>query len=168
MRSIVFTVCVFLSIQVWGQTSSDFQKEIDETVWKPFKAAFENLDGTALNQTYAEEVLRVTPEGIDTENLFKASNLQRFEQSKIDGISIALDFWFDSRFTNGSTSYEVGFYRITFTDKLGKESSSYGQFHIVLKKRNGKWEITQDWDTAIINGKAIDAEDFAKREPMKF
>lgn len=169
MRSTFVLIFVFCSVSTNAQiNATQIQKEIDKEVWKPFQKAFETLDGEALNATYAEEVLRVTPNGIDTENNFKAANLERFKQNMVDGVSIALDFWFDSRHTNATTSYEVGFYRISATDKVGSTSYSYGQFHIVLKKINGKWKITQDWDTTIINGDPIDETDFTNKNPLKF
>ena len=62
------------------------QAEIDQTVWKPFKDAFENLDGEALNAIYAEEVLRVSPEaGMDTSSLFKQANRSRFDANIANG-----------------------------------------------------------------------------------
>ncbi|MEM9076765.1 MAG: DUF4440 domain-containing protein [Bacteroidota bacterium] len=168
MKKLVCLSLLILGVQLQAQTVADFQNEINKTVWKPFQQAFESLDGEALNATYADEVLRVTPQGIDTQNSFKTANLKRFEQNKTDGVSIALDFWFDSRHTNGAASYEVGFYRIRFTDKSGKTNYNYGQFHIVIRKQKGEWKITQDWDTTIINGKTIDAEDFARNPILKF
>lgn len=151
-----------------AQTATDIQKEIDTQVWKPFQEAFQNLDSKALNNTYAKQVLRVTPAGIDTENTFKKGNLKRFAENKKDGIGILLDFWFDSRHTNSTTSYEVGFYRIAATNKAGETSYNYGQFHIVLEKIDGNWKITQDWDTTSINGVTISSEDFGKKKPIKF
>ncbi|WP_299767378.1 hypothetical protein [uncultured Dokdonia sp.] len=149
-------------------TTEAIQKEIDQTVWKPFQNAFETLDGDALNATYAAQVLRVTPQGIDTENAFKKGNAERFAANRKNGDTISLDFWFDSRKTNETTSYEVGFYRIGFTSKDGKTQYSYGQFHIVLEKIKGQWKITQDWDTATIAGKPITAKEFDKKEALRF
>lgn len=169
MRKLVLLCVLCLSYFGYAQVDVEqIQNEIDKTVWKPFQKAFETLDGEALNATYADKVLRVTPQGIDTENTFKSGNLERFKKNKADGISISLDFWFDSRHTNESTSYEVGFYRIGFTDKEGETSYSYGQFHIVLKKIERQWKITQDWDTANINGNPITAADFAKNSILRF
>jgi ketosteroid isomerase-like protein len=169
MRRSVLLCLLCLTYFGYGQEHIEqIQNEIDKTVWKPFQKAFETLDGEALNATYGDEVLRVTPQGIDTENAFKSANLKRFEQSREDGISITLDFWFDSRRTNETTSYEVGFYRIGFTAKEGETDYSYGQFHIVLKKMEGQWKIIQDWDTATINGNSITAADFAKKSILKF
>lgn len=163
----ICTLCFCFSGFAQNNTE-EIQQEIDAKVWKPFQNAFETLDGKALNAIYADKVIRVTPGGIDTKNEFKTKNLERFNRSKADGISIKLDFWFDSRHTNTNTSYEVGFYRIVFTDKDGKTNSSYGQFHIVLKKMDGQWKITQDWDTAKINGQPITEMDFAKHNAIKF
>ncbi|WP_143751894.1 nuclear transport factor 2 family protein [Maribacter sp. 4U21] len=146
----------------------NIQREIDTSVWRPFQKAFEALDGEALNRTYAKEVLRVTLNGIDTNNSFKSDNIKRFDKNREDGASITLDFWFDSRHTNETTSYEVGFYKIG-TTYTGKELSyNYGQFHIVIKKIDGHWKITQDWDTTHINGNNISQEDFQKQEFLKF
>ena len=169
MKNLLFSILLLYSFIGFSQENNKLlQKEIDQQVWKPFKAAFENIDGEALNATYAGQVIRVTPEGIDTKNDFKAANLKRFAQNKTNGIKITLDFWFDSRKTNATTSYEVGFYRIGFINTKNETSYSYGQFHIVLQKIKGEWKITQDWDTTTINGHTIDAKDFANQEPLQF
>lgn len=143
------------------------QNEIDKSLWRQFKQAFENLDAEALNQTYADNVLRITPNGIDTEDKFKLGNTAHFEALKSKNAHVSLDFWLDDRKTNETLSYEVGFYRITTTINTSI-SYNYGQFHIVLKKQNGKWLITQDWDTTSINGNEIGQADFEKNRPQKF
>ncbi len=165
----IFLLLILAMTPMTAQTDIEaIQKEIDQTVWKPFQNAFETLDGDALNATYADQVLRVTPQGIDTENAFKKGNAERFASNRKNGDTIHLDFWFDSRKTNETTSYEVGFYRIGFATKGGETQYSYGQFHIVLEKINGDWKITQDWDTAIIAGNPITSKDFDKKESIRF
>lgn len=146
----------------------EIHAEIDRTVWRAFKAAFEALDGESLNDVYAPDVLRVTPEGVDTQNSFKASNLERFKANKTRGDSIKLDFWLDSRRSNEDISYNVGFYRIQIQTPGEAAAIHYGQFHIVLKKINGQWKIAQDWDTTSIAGVPIDAAVFERRAPDNF
>ena len=167
MKKIIFFIVACQVSFAFSQNNIKAQQEIDTQVWKVFKKAFESLDAEALNDTYAAQVIRVTPQGIDTKNNFKGANLESFRASKDNGTKINLDFWFDSRHTNADTSYEVGFYRIRFSTDT-TESIVYGQFHIVLKKINGLWKITQDWDTTIINGKEITSKDFNKKKPLKF
>ena len=143
-------------------------KEIDKTVWKAFQDAFQTLDGQALNEVYADNVLRITTDGIDTQSAFKEANTTRFAQNIKNGDRIALDFWLDSRQTNKTTSYEVGFYRMTMTTSAGETNTFYGQFHILLKKINGRWKIAQDWDTSSIGGQPITAADFERKVPDQF
>ena len=169
MKKYVFLSVLVFTLSMRAQnTIEDIQKEIDNTVWKPFQKAFQPLDGDALNALSATDVLRVTPNGIDTQNSFKATNAERFSANRKNGESIGLDWWWDDRKTTEDTSYEVGFYRIAFTTAQGKTQYSYGQFHIVLKKIAGHWKITQDWDTAVIAGKKIDSALFEQKPSLKF
>ena len=167
MRKYIFLVVLFSITVVQAQDIGLVQKEIDQNLWKPFKEAFEKLDAEKLNSLYAEEVLRVTPNGIDTENNFRNGNVERLNGHKMSNTSLQLDFWFDSRHTNETTSYEVGFYRMRLT-KAEHVNTIYGQFHIVLKKIEGTWKIAQDWDTDKINGKVISKQDFEKQKPIRF
>jgi ketosteroid isomerase-like protein len=143
-------------------------KEIDKTVWKAFQDAFQALDGKALNNVYADNVLRITSDDIDTQSAFKEANVTRFAENIKNSDRIALDFWLDSRQTNETTSYDVGFYRVAMTTSAGATNTFYGQFHIVLKNIDGSWKIVQDWDTSSIGGKPITAEDFARKVPDQF
>ncbi|MCC1483657.1 nuclear transport factor 2 family protein [Winogradskyella immobilis] len=168
MKALYLFLMLIFGATINAQSNAkSIQNEIDKTVWKPFQNAFETLDASALNAIYADKTLRVTPQGIDTEEAYKLGNIERFKASKTNKVSIKLDFWFDSRFTNKTTSYEVGFYRIRATVN-GSVNDSYGQFHIVLKKINGQWKITQDWDTTTINGHALNKDDFETHAPLKF
>lgn len=135
--------------------------EIDETVWRPYKAAFEKRDGGALNALYGDGVIRVTPAGIDTRDEFKRNNMT----ARQPGITVKLDFWLESRHTNESTSYEVGMFRITRYADNQLAEYNYGQFHIVMHKTDGAWKIIQDWDTPVVLGHRLNAEDFEKRAP---
>ncbi len=163
MTLILFWVLLFSSpfAIAYADVSTE-QKVIDVTVWKTFRNAFEQLDGDALNSVYADSVLRVTPEGLDTENQFKVFNKTRFDENIANDDRVALDFWFDSRRTSSTTSYDVGFYRVMINSKSGS-STFYGQFHIVLRKIDGDWKIVQDWDTDSIGGRKLTAEDFDGR-----
>ncbi|GAB5526644.1 MAG: hypothetical protein Roseis2KO_45160 [Roseivirga sp.] len=156
-----------VSLSTLAQSRDFRQVAIDQQVWKPFHAAFEARDAEALNALYAHEVLRVTPAGVDTQSLFKQQNIESYGQANANGTETSLDFWFDSRQTTDDTSYEVGFFKIT-SQTNGVSSTFYGQFHIVIKKIDSVWKITQDWDSPNINGRAITAEDFKRKPALKF
>lgn len=159
-------MCCVVLVQA-AETEENTQREIDRTLWQPFQCAFESMDGKALNKLYGKRVVRVTPNGIDTKNVFKSFNETRFDAGKARGDQVSLDFWLDSRATNQDASYEVGFFRLGSTDRAGATEYYYGQFHILLRKQRGRWNIVQDWDTNTIAGRAIGAEDFARGSPME-
>ena len=56
--------------------------------------------------------------------------------------------------------YEVGFYRVIYEEEGKEDRTSYGRFHVVLKKIDGHWKIAQDWDSNSFNGRPIGEEDF--------
>jgi ketosteroid isomerase-like protein len=173
MRIRILHFTVFLGLSCFGtllradEAIERAQREIDRGVWQPFQCAFEAMDGNALNELYAEQVLRVTPEGIDTRGSFKSYNETRFADSQRKGDHIALDFWLDSRATDGATSYDVGFFRLGTRSSTGIIKYYYGQFHIVLQKQPNGWKIIQDWDTQTIAGRPITAADFARGSAIK-
>ena len=167
MKFLSSILIIFISLSMKAQTNIEvLQNEIDKTVWIQFKTAFETINSDALNSIYADDVLRVTPDGIDTQNTFKLKNAERFKMLQQKSAKIKLDFWFENRQTNSETSYEVGYFRMRTT--LNKKTSVYyGQFHIVLKKINGNWKITQDWDTNSINGQTIGQDEFERKGQNK-
>lgn len=169
MKSLLVMLCLLfcINLSALAQSRDYRQVAIDHQVWKPFHAAFEARDAKALNALYADEVLRVTPAGVDTQSLFKQQNIKSYENSKANGTKTSLDFWFESRQTTDDTSYEVGIFKIT-SETNGTSSTFYGQFHIVIKQIDGVWKITQDWDSPNINGRAITAEDFERKSPIQF
>ena len=168
MKNICLFFFLIVSVKMVAQTDVlTLQNEIDKTVWKPFQKAFEALDGEALNSLYAENVLRVISDKIDTKGDFKIKNIENFLAAKKNNVSIKLDFWLDSRSTNEDISYEIGFFRINRTTD-GNSNVYYGQFHIVLQKINGEWKITQDWDASTVNGKKIGKDDFERKEALRF
>lgn len=166
---VVACVVAALPIELRADTAADAAHAvIDREVWAVFHRAFETLDAERLNDLYADDALRATPEGLDTQGAFMGRNLERFAASRARGERVALDFWIDSRRTDATTSYEVGFYRVRITAVNGAELTTYGQFHIVLKRRDGQWKIVQDWDTTTIGGRPITSADFDRREPLSF
>ncbi len=166
---IVLYTTIILSFSTDADTTAEthWQQQIDEQVWAPFVKAYETFDGPAFNALYADKVLRVTPDGIDTEGRFKADNLTRFAHRKNSNLTTELDFWFEHRQTIADTSYEVGYFRIRSTND-SDTNTFYGQFHIVVEKITGKWLITQDWDSDFVRGAKVSATDFDAQPPLVF
>ena len=161
MKSIIYSFFTFLSITLLAQNPQD---EIDEQIWRPFTRAWEANDGEAFNAIHSEDVWRINPGRLLVGDEYKRRNLERMQGQESQSI---IEFTFDTRTANGDNAYEVGYYRITRSS--GSEPAYYvGRFHVAMRKINGTWKITQDWDTGEINGVQITPESLSQREFIHF
>lgn len=143
------------------------EKEVNDQVWKPFKLAYEARDWRAFNELHTEDVLRVSQWGGIKEGAAYKDGIKQSYQ-KHSNRKKTIDFWFEQRIYSESLGYEVGYYR-AISEEPGKEPTvSYAQFHVVLRKANGLWKIAQDWDSAVINGVKLTAQDFGKGTVLVF
>ncbi|OJJ21276.1 hypothetical protein BKI52_11985 [marine bacterium AO1-C] len=159
-------VLLFSFTNVWAQrmkTTPEVVKQIDEQVWKPFIKAYATQNGALYNSVHTKDVLRVSPGGIRFGKEFHDQNLKRFASGKKRGFAPVFEFKFISRQAKGDIAYEVGLYKGTFkTDKGTRQW--YGQFHVVLKKINGRWKIAQDQDMNNLGGQRVDEAYYQKTE----
>jgi ketosteroid isomerase-like protein len=163
MRSIFLTFILCFNLTCFAQ---DFQKEINDQVWKPFISTFSKLDAKGFLAVHSKDVVRSAR---DAKQIFTWS--EYFEQQDktnkkmlADGMSMTLDLHFTERIATADKAIDVGIYKTTVTDKTGKSQSYFGRFHVVLRKENGVWKILVDTDSS--EGDTIDAEDFNAAKPM--
>ncbi|MEE3999926.1 nuclear transport factor 2 family protein [Tenacibaculum sp. FZY0031] len=156
----VYTILIFLvSVTLsFSQHKQEIEKEVNEQIWKPFKKSFETRDWKSFNRLHSDEVLRVNKYGIRTGAEYKNSIEVSYQKPTTKKRQI--DFCFNQRTYKENTGYEVGYYRVIYTEKDKESRIVYGRFHVVLNKKNGTWLIAQDWDTDTMNGKLITKEDF--------
>lgn len=167
MKSIYAIIVLFTFFNVFQNESDKVTihnkniEEINEQLWKPFKKSLENRDWKTFNDLHTDNVIRVNKYGIRIGKDYKNSVKSSYQKPSTN--KRTFDLWFEQRFYEGNTGYEVGYYKIT-TFKEGKAPQSiYRRFHVVLQKKNSKWLIHQDWDTDEINGVKISKEDFDKK-----
>jgi len=166
----VSLVCLFNFTTVWGQrmkTSPEVIKEIDEQVWKPFIKAYAIQDGALYNSVHTNDALRVSSGGIQVGKEFRDRNLKHFAAGKKRGFAPIFEFKFISRQATGDLAYEVGLYKGAFKTEQGIRYW-YGQFHVVLKKINGRWKIAQDQDMNDLGGQRIDEAYYQKTKGVVF
>lgn len=166
MKKSLFIICVFSFLVLEGiaqKTEIQLQSEIDSLVWIPFVTAFSNLDVETYNSLHTEDVLRAGSWSIRRGEEYRESNRSSFAKNKASNKPRSLELKFDMRKTLADISYETGFYKSTYIPTNEKEPrSSYGYFHVVIKKVKGRWLIAQDWDDHQFNGIPIDETHFQK------
>jgi ketosteroid isomerase-like protein len=163
MRSVFFILLLVCSLSGFGQ---DFQKEINEQVWKPFISTFSNLDAKLFLAVHSKDVVRSSRDAkqILTWSEYLEQQDKMNKRMAADGLSMTLDLHFTERIATSDRAIDVGIYKTTMTDKTGKSQSYYGRFHVVLRKENGVWKILVDTDSS--EGDTIDEEDFNAAKPM--
>ena len=161
-KSFILIYTLFLIGFTQFLLGQETQKEIDEQVWRPFIQAYNTFDAEAYNNLHTDDVIRSTPWGLRIGEEYKKRNTEQFNKSKADGKKIEIDLRFEHRNASGDVAYDVGYYRVIY----GDGQTSFGRFHVVLKKIDGVWKIAQDWDTNKILDHEVSEEDFLKANPM--
>lgn len=152
-----------------AQTEEEIiQQEINTQIWKPFCEAYGAFDAEKFNAVHTDDVVRATPWGLRIGEEYKQQNRKNMTKSKAEGNKRTIELWFEHRVTDSNMSYEVGYYKVTSNSPDEDTQTYYGRFHCVIKKLNGVWKIAQDWDDDDINGHKVNAEDWAKGQPMNF
>lgn len=154
------TFLVVFSIASLNAFSQNFQKEINDQVWKPFISAFNNLDANRFLAVHSKDVVR-SPR--DSKIILNWSEYLKQQQegdrrSKENATTRTLELRFTERIANAAQGIDVGIYKTTVMDKEGKNHSFYGRFHVVLRKENGIWRILVDTDSS--ENQTIGEKDF--------
>ncbi len=169
-RNLLFTSLLLSSILVYAQQyvhSEATEKEVNDQVWGPFKQAYEARNWQTFNELHTGDVLRVSQwGGIKVGDAYKEGVKHAYQKNSTRKKTI--DFWFEQRIYAETIGYEVGYYRVISEEPEKEPAISYAQFHVVLRKQNGMWKIAQDWDSTVINGVKLTAEDFAKGSVLVF
>jgi ketosteroid isomerase-like protein len=167
MRLIKIIIVIFSSCGlVHGQTGNLSKvEEINIQVWHPFKQAFESRNDSLFNSLHTDDMLRINESGMQLGEDYKTKNSEWKKMP--EGTKMTIDFSFEHRFYNGDIGYEVGYYRVVNSFVNGNQRVSYGRFHVILKKLDGIWKITQDWDTGQIGNIMISEEFFNSGTRLK-
>ncbi|HEV8508005.1 MAG TPA: nuclear transport factor 2 family protein [Chitinophagaceae bacterium] len=146
-KSLLVTVGLLYCSLTFSQTGN-FQKEINEQVWKPFIKAFNNDDNEAFKAVHSKEVARV----IQDDNRILAYDeyfrkVPDSEKAKWANWKKNIELRFIQRIASADKAFEVGYYKSTSTNATtGEKRTGYGKFHVLLRKENGVWKILMDAD----------------------
>ena len=124
------------------------QKEINDQVWKPFIRTFNNDDDEGFKAVHSKDIIRVNQDGK------QISGYDQYFKKVPDSIKAKWGKWskqielrFTQRITSTDNAFEVGYYKTTSKNvNTGETRTSYGRFHVLLRKEDGAWKILMDAD----------------------
>jgi ketosteroid isomerase-like protein len=146
------------------------EQEINDQVWKPFTKALMTQDGESFMAVHSKDIIRVERDGkkIFGFNEYNSKTLENWPKWKESlaksGTKRTFELRFLERFANGDLAHEVGYFKNESISTTGEIRSSYGKFHVVLRKENGIWKILVDSDSN--EGGTITEEMFQAAKPL--
>jgi len=166
MKQIAF-VTFFLIVVSKSMSGQSVQHEINEQVWKPFIAAFNELDSDGFLAIHSQDLVRAARDGNEILNWTQYLEQQRKgdKRTRDDGSKRTIELRFTERIANTTQAIDVGVYKTTNIRKDGTTQSFFGRFHVVMRKENGTWKILVDTDSS--EGRTISEKDFLAAKPMR-
>ena len=143
----------------------NFQKEINEQVWKRFIKSFNNDDNEGFRAVHSKEVTRVIQDDnrlLGYDEYFK--EVPDSVKAKWGNWKKNIELRFIQRIASADKAFEVGYYKSTSANAAtGEKRTGYGKFHVLLRKENGVWKILMDADAnektdeaIFLSGKAME------------
>jgi len=150
MKTIFLCIIVIITGICSANAQSDsIQRQINQQVWKPFIQTFNARDNEGFKAVHSKEVSRVLQ---DDKRILNADEYFKPVPDSIKARWAAyknnLELRFTQRIATGDRAFEVGYYKSSSTNtNTGQTRTSYGKFHVLLRKENGIWKILMDADT---------------------
>lgn len=156
-----FTILFFCTTTFFCFSQTKTNLEDINTTWKKFYKAFETLDYTLMAEIHSEDLVRVSGgKRILDYDTYITNYKAGFERDKAVRQTSAISLRFFERINNDNNASERGIYKMVRNKGKGNEQAYYGQFHVLLKKSDGVWKITMDYDSS--EGGTIGEEQYLK------
>ena len=141
-------------------TSPEILKELDRDIWLPFIKAYGESNPEGYFALHSKSFVRAQGDGKRIETIEQWMNGTRnmFRVFGERGSKAAIQFRFLERFANAETASERGIYEFASVNSQGETRKSYGKFHVISRKEDGKWKILVDYDST--EGRTIDEAAF--------
>ena len=163
MRIFVLTILTIICFEAHTQ---NFQKEINEQVWKHFITNFNEHNTDGFMTVHSKDAVRSPRDAKVVWNWeeYKQQQSQGDQRALAEKRKHALELGFTERIANKDLAVEVGVYKTTYFLPNGETQSHYGRFHVVLRKESGSWKILVDTDYS--EGGTIGEKDFLAAQPL--
>ena len=147
-KPIFILILLFFSNTSIEAQSLENLKAINKT-WQKFYKAFETLDYTLMADIHAKDLVRVSggQRILDYDTYINNYKIG-FQRDKESNQTSEISLRFFERLNTNTTASERGIYKLTRNKGTENEESYYGQFHVIMKKRDELWKITLDYDSS--------------------
>ncbi len=122
--------------------------DLDRDVWRPFVAAYADLDIDALLDIYSDDLIRASePTGTAQDRTAFAHDMAGFFSfAREQGDRFGIEFRFTERLVGDGVASERGVFRIIGSLANGEERRTFGAFHVFARIEQARWRIVADYD----------------------
>ena len=159
---------IILCTASFAGISQDYQKEINEQLWKPFLKASNEFNGDAFISFNSMDLTRIAiaQKIIEYYDQYSKGIIPNFKRLKEEGkVSRNAEMRFITRISTADKAYQTGYFKSVTKLASGEIRTRYSQFYMVLRKESGSWKILVDSDTSV--GGSITEEMFLKAKPLE-
>jgi hypothetical protein len=160
-------VTLFFFLFSYPLATQDYQKEINEQVWKPFIESFEQYNTDNFLALHSKNLVRSPRDARKILNWDQYYSDQKNgdERSKQNGSKRKLELRFTERIANANQAIDVGYYKTTSITNKGESRAFIGKFLVVLQKEKGVWKILVDTDSSESN--TVTEKHFLDAKPLE-
>jgi len=146
-KSIVLFAFIAMSVHICQSQTLQNLKDIN-TVWDKFCKGYNTLDYKLMGEVHSKQLIRIAGGNTFFDYDTYIGNYQKqFETYKINNTTNAISLRFFERINTDTIASERGIYKVIRNKGKSYEQTFYGQFHVIMKKENGAWIITMDYDS---------------------
>lgn len=163
-----FIAGVALAASCASALAQSAQAEINRQVWRPQMQAIREFDEQKFMSVMSQDVVQVTYDSKVVRNraMFAKLAADLYAKLRETRPQRSMEVRFLSRFANGDTAYETGFYKFTVVSK-GDTKAFYGVVQNVLRKEAGTWKILLDYSAETWGGQPVTAAMYEAAQPLE-
>lgn len=136
-----------------------FLAELNADIWQPYRDSYAAGDTEAFLALHHPELIRAGGPAKTVQGFDEYAAASRSWRADMDarGSTVAIEFRFTERITDGELASERGVYRLTATRADGDRKILHGHFHTFARKIYGHWRIAVDYDNTAATPADFDA-----------
>jgi ketosteroid isomerase-like protein len=147
-------------------TTVDVLRDLNEGLWRPFRAAYRARDAAAFLAMHTSDLIRAGAGDGSVLDLaaYDAQVTPWFAGLAARGDTLDITFRFTERIGAAGLASERGVYRITLEAVGTQPQVFYGRFHTFARKVDGQWRVAVDYDTN--EGRTVTEDTFTAATPI--
>ncbi len=147
-----------------GNTQDHPLHQINQQVYANFSKAFDQADIALFKSIHSKDLIRIGSWSQRIRHFDEYMEGYEKRWSNPNFKPSAIEFRFLERIYSDTLASERGIYKTTSNKNTPQEKSSYGKFHVLLIKEDGKWKFLMDYDSN--EGNTIDENSYQAAYPI--